>query len=271
MNHELVRLSNVDASYGGALVLEGIDLTINGSDFLGIVGPSGSGKSTLLRVIAGAHRPARGAVDRDGALTVGYVPQVETVNWYFPVTVREVLLMAARGMRVRASAAERERADRLLDQLGLGGLADRHIRALSGGQQQRVFIARAMMRAPQLLLLDEPTSGVDVATRHDVLHLLHELHHDGYAIVVTTHDLNGIAAHLPTIACVNKRLIASGDPAHVLTPRILEETYGAPMEVLLHGGMPVVVEKAPVLTPVEPERDDHHEHDDEPATSGEIA
>jgi ABC-type Mn2+/Zn2+ transport system ATPase subunit len=266
VNHELVRLAGVDATYGDGLVLEGIDLTINGSDFLGIVGPSGSGKSTLLRAIAGAHRPYRGTIDHAKGLTIGYVPQVETVNWYFPVTVREVLLMAAPGARVRATPAERARADDLLAQLGLDGLAGRHIRALSGGQQQRVFIARAMMRAPQLLLLDEPTSGVDVATRHDVLHLLHELHHDGYAIVVTTHDLNGIAAHLPRIACLNRSLIAVGDASQVLTPAILEATYGAPMEVLLHGGMPVVVEKPPDLRPIELHVGDHHEHDEDPIT-----
>jgi ABC-type Mn2+/Zn2+ transport system ATPase subunit len=263
MNHELVRLANVDAGFDQELVLERVTLDINGSDFLGIVGPSGSGKSTLLRVIAGAHKPSRGSVDHAAGLTIGYVPQVETVNWYFPVTVQEVLLMAAPGRRVRAAASEIERADSLLDQLGLTGLGNRHIRALSGGQQQRVFIARAMMRAPQLLLLDEPTSGVDVATRHDVLHVLHELHHDGYAIVVTTHDLNGIAAHLPRIACLNRKLIAVGEPAQVMTPPILEDTYGAPLEVLSHGGMPVIVEKAPSLRVIESEAQDHHEHPEE--------
>lgn len=262
MQHELVRLSNVDASYGDALVLEHVDLAIAGSDFLGIVGPSGSGKSTLLRVIAGAHKPLRGAVDHVKGLTIGYVPQVETVSWNFPVTVREVVLMASQARRVRPSTAEAARADQLLEQLHLGGLANRHIRALSGGQQQRVFIARAMMRAPQLLLLDEPTSGVDVATRHDVLHLLHELHHEGFAIVVTTHDLNGIAAHLPTVACLNKALIAVGSAEQVLTSAVLETTYGAPMEVLHHGGMPLIVDKVPVLEEVKgaPE-DDHHGHD----------
>ena len=84
---------------------------------------------------------------------------------------------------------------------------------LSGGQQQRVFVARAMLRRPKLLLLDEPTSGVDVRTRHDVMHLIHELHHDGLAIVLTTHDLNGIAAHLPWIVCLNREVIATGRPA----------------------------------------------------------
>ena len=97
------------------------------------------------------------------------------------------------------------------------------------------------------MLLDEPTAGVDVRTRHDVVHLLHELHHDGLAIVLTTHDLNGIAAHLPELVCLNSEVIADGAPGEVLTPDVLERTYGAPMEVLSHGGMPVVVEIAPGL------------------------
>ena len=140
----------------------------------------------------------------------------------------------------RAEVAE---ADGVLDRLGLGDLRTRHIRDLSGGQQQRVFIARAMLRRPSLLLLDEPTSGVDVRTRHDVMHLIHELHHEGLAIVLTTHDLNGIAAHLPSLVCLNRRVVASGRPRDVLTPAVLEQTYGAPLEVLVHGGMPVVLER----------------------------
>ena len=132
--------------------------------------------------------------------------------------------------------------DDVLDQLGLAGLARRHIRELSGGQQQRVFLARALLARPQLLLLDEPTSGVDVRTRHEVLHLLADLNADGIAIVLTTHDLNGIAAHLPQIVCLNHEVIASGTPAEVITPEVLQRTYGAPMDVLVHGGMRVVVD-----------------------------
>jgi ABC-type Mn2+/Zn2+ transport system ATPase subunit len=159
-------------------------------------------------------------------------------------------------------------AERTLDRLGLGGLGSRHIRELSGGQQQRVFIARALLRRPQLLLLDEPTSGVDVRTRHDVMHLIHELHHDGLAILVTTHDLNGIAAHLPSLVCLNKEVIAAGAPRDVITPDVLERTYGAPLEVLSHGGMPVVIEQYPDLdedqheagAKVVPLREGHHDH-----------
>lgn len=135
----------------------------------------------------------------------------------------------------------------MLERLGLGGLGERHIRELSGGQQQRVFIARALLRAPRLLLLDEPTSGVDVRTRHDVMHVIHDLHHEGIAIVLTTHDLNGIASHLPRLVCLNREVIATGVPREVITPAVLERTYGAPLEVLSHGGMPVVVEQYPEI------------------------
>jgi ABC-type Mn2+/Zn2+ transport system ATPase subunit len=243
-----------------------VDLSVERGEFVGVVGPSGSGKSTLLKAIAGSVVPIAGHVRRSSDLTIGYVPQVETVNWYFPVTVREAVLMARVGMRTLpwTSREERAEADRVLERLGIGDLGDRHIRELSGGQQQRVFIGRAMLRRPTLLLLDEPTSGVDVRTRHDVMHLIHDLHHEGIAIVLSTHDLNGVAAHLPRIVCLNREVIAEGTPRSVMTPEVLERTYGAPLEVLSHGGMLVVVEQHPTEGDaggeVVPLHADHHEH-----------
>jgi ABC-type Mn2+/Zn2+ transport system ATPase subunit len=263
---ELIRLDKVTCRYGHDPVLVNIDLTVDRGDFIGVVGPSGSGKSTLLKTIAGSIAPVAGVVRRDKSVTIGYVPQVETVNWYFPITVREAVLMARSQGRAMpwASRAERTEADDVLERLGLGGLGERHIRELSGGQQQRVFVARAMLRRPQLLLLDEPTSGVDVRTRHDVMHLIHDLHHEGLAIVLTTHDLNGIASHLPSLVCLNREVIAVGTPREVIRPDVLERTYGAPLEVLTHGGMPVVVEQYPDLdeggADVVPLREGHHEH-----------
>ncbi|HET9249451.1 MAG TPA: metal ABC transporter ATP-binding protein [Actinomycetota bacterium] len=264
----LVRFERVTCRYGREPVLVNVDLEIGAGEFVGIVGPSGSGKTTVLRAIAGTVEPIAGRIERAPRLSVGYVPQVETVNWYFPVTVREAVLMARLdGRRLPwPSVQEVDEAQRVLERLGLGGLADRHIRELSGGQQQRVFIARAMLGRPQLLLLDEPTSGVDVRTRHDVMHVIHELHHEGLAIVLTTHDLNGIASHLPRLVCLNREVIATGTPRRVITSDILEKTYGAPLEVLSHGGMPVVVEQYPELLEEEegarvlPLREDHHEH-----------
>ncbi len=240
----LLRLDGVTCRYGSETVLRDVDLDVYAGTFTGVVGPSGSGKTTLLRVLLGTVKPSRGTVHRPKGIAVSYVPQLETVNWNFPVTVEECVLMARTGGRVLPwpSAYERREVARVLDRLGIGGLAKRHIRQLSGGQQQRMFIARALLRRPQLVLLDEPTSGVDVATRHDILHLLADLNDDGIGIVLTTHDLNGMAAHLPHLVCLHTGVIGVGAPADVLTPDVLERTFGAKMEVLVHGGMPIVVD-----------------------------
>ncbi|MEY3266220.1 MAG: hypothetical protein RJA15_666, partial [Actinomycetota bacterium] len=221
-----------------------VHFTVRKGDFVGIVGPSGSGKTTLLKAILGAIKPSDGHVTMKPGLRMGYVPQVESVDWNFPVTVLEVMVMtrSAVGRLPRISAEEKVAALEVLERLGLAGLEHRHIRELSGGQQQRVFVARALFHRPELLILDEPTSGVDVRTRHEVLHLLADLHEAGVSIVLTTHDLNGLAAHLPRLVCINKEIIADGIPVDVLTSDVLERTYGAPMEVLQHEGMPVVLD-----------------------------
>ena len=130
----------------------------------------------------------------------------------------------------------------ILERLGIVEYARRHIRALSGGQQQRVFLARAMMRDSKLLLLDEPTTGVDIATRDDVLHMLADLNRDGVTIVLTTHELNAVAAHLPYVVCMNRQLIAHGPPEDVFTPEILGRTYNAKMNIVVHDGVRFVAE-----------------------------
>ncbi len=241
----LIVVDDLTVNYGGgAPVLIDVDLTVEPGDLIGIVGPSGSGKSTLLKAMLGTVAPVSGSVRRAPGLAVGLVPQVETIDWNFPVTVAECVGMArARGLRMPwMTRAERAEIATVLDRLGMDGLGGRHIRELSGGQQQRVFLARALFTNAQVIFLDEPTSGLDVRTRHDVLHLLDELNSDGLTIVLTTHDLNGIAAHLPTVVCLNRSVIGAGRPDQVLVPEVLERTYGSPMEVLEHGGMRVVVD-----------------------------
>lgn len=248
-----VQLRGVSAGYGGVTVLTELDLVVDRGELVGIVGPSGSGKTTLLRLLTGSAHHHRGEVSMLGRslgrggtpVRVGYVPQLEGIDWDFPVTVEQVVLLgdaASSSPLPWFSRAEKRAARELLDRLGLGGLHRRPIRDLSGGQQQRMFLARALLRRCELLLLDEPTSGVDLATRRDVLAALVDLNADGLTIVLTTHDLNFVASRLPRIVCLNGRIIADGHPLDVVTPASLERTYGAPMKVLHDGGRPVVVD-----------------------------
>lgn len=230
--------------YGAGTVIDDVDLTVCDGEFVGIVGPSGSGKTTILKALLGIVPTRYGSVSRRTGLRIGYVPQVETIDWSFPVTVFDVVAMTVPRSRFRRMpAGDVHRVRRVLDAVGLDGLHGRHITELSGGQQQRVFLARALAQEPDLLVLDEPASGVDVATRHELLHLLADLHRTGVSVLLTTHDINGLAAHLPRLVCFNRTVVADGPPDEVLHPYVLERTYGAPMEVLRHGGMPVVLER----------------------------
>jgi len=216
---------------------------VEAGELVGLLGPSGAGKTTLLRALLGEVRARSGAVLVHGAPVgrrgrrVGYVPQVDSVDWSFPVTVGEVVQMGLAGEgHLWPWPRRRDLVERraLLERLGIGHLEGRHIRELSGGQQQRVFLARALIRRPDLLLLDEPTSGVDTATRREVVELLRDQQAAGITVVVTTHDLNGVAANLPRLIALNGRVIADGPPETVFTPRTLRAVFGAEMIVLRH-------------------------------------
>lgn len=238
-----VRIENLSGGYGGADVLRGVSLAIPQGQFVGLVGPSGAGKTSLLRAMLGTLPRLSGAVEVGGKPVrpgtppagVGYVPQTETVDWSFPVTVEHVVLMGrirAMGKLPWPSTADRRAVADTLERLGIGGLAGRHIRDLSGGQQQRVFLARALIGQPRIVLLDEPTASVDVRTRDEILHLLADINLSGVTVVVTTHELNAVAAHLPWVVCVDGGVVAQGPPEEVFTPPILSRTFGAAMRVL---------------------------------------
>ena len=247
----IVEIKAVTCGYEKQQVLTDVSLTIMPGDFVGLLGPSGSGKTTLLRTVLGAVDLYEGEVLVNGVATtkkrprVGYVPQLETIDWNFPVTVQEVVMMG-RTMENKLfpwyRKEEKDLAAEMMSRLGILDLADRHIRELSGGQQQRVFLARALISSPQLLLLDEPTSGVDIKTRDDVMHLLHDLNHDGVTIIITTHEINAVAVHLPWIVCLAGRILAEGPPSEVITTEVLRLTYGAEMPVIHYEGMTIVAE-----------------------------
>lgn len=243
----LVELRRVTFGYGAEPVLQDINLHLHPGQFAALVGPSGAGKTSLLKLILGTLRPQAGqvlihgkALDGRPAPQVGYVPQLETVDWNFPVTVEQVVLMGRTqrsGLWPWPSPEARAWMQTVLDRLEIGHLARRHIRDLSGGQQQRVFLARALIAEPDLLVLDEPTAGVDLRTAESVLHLLAELNRQGITILLTTHDLNAAAAHLPWVICLNRRVVAQGAPEQVFTEPILNATYQGDMLVIRQDGM----------------------------------
>jgi zinc/manganese transport system ATP-binding protein len=253
-----IELVDATAGYGGPPVLQRMNVRIEPGELVGAVGPSGSGKTTLLRLLTGTaelyggHAELFGQPVRRGRppSRVGLVPQIEAVDWDFPLTVEQVVLL---GLTDRSSRTpwfrrgERHRARDLLERLGIAEHADRHIGELSGGQRQRAFLARAMVREATLILLDEPTSGVDLQTRHDVLHLLGELNADGLTVLLTTHDLNWVAGHLPRVVCMNQTVVADGAPEEIFTPETLRATYGADVRILEHEDLVVVVDRGAIL------------------------
>ncbi len=267
----IVELRNISVGYQGESVLRDVNLVIQPGQFVGLVGPSGSGKTSLLRAILGAVDIYKGElfvnglqVSRRNRAPVGYVPQLETVDWNFPVTVAEVVLMGRAmesGPWPWARKRDREQMHSILERLGIAHLADRHIRNLSGGQQQRAFLARALIRSPRLLLLDEPTSGVDLRTRDDILHLLADLNAEGVTVIMATHELNAVATHLPYIVCINGRIIAQGPPDLIFTPEILGRTYGAQILVFRQDGLTLVSDMPHFLKDALARGEGHvHEH-----------
>lgn len=236
-------MHGVTGGYEGAPVFTDVALSVPHGQFVGLIGPSGAGKTSLLKAMLGGLPSVSGEVLVGGQRVLpgkppagaGYVPQIETVDWSFPVTVSDVVMMGRvrrMGLLPWPSRADRRAVDAILERLGLAGLGARHIRDLSGGQQQRVFLARALIGEPKLLILDEPTASVDVKTRDDILHLLAELNRQGVTVILSTHELNAVAAHLPWVVCVNGGIVAQGSPLDVFTAPLLSQTFATEMRVI---------------------------------------
>jgi len=226
---------DLTAGYPGyAPAIEGVNLRVPVGELVGLIGPNGAGKSTLFKSMLGLIRPQRGEVLAFGRPVaqaredIAYMPQVEEVDWDFPASVLDVVLMGRyRSLRPfgRWSKADRAAALDALERVQLGPMAHRQVGQLSGGQRRRVLMARAIARGARLLLLDEPFAGLDAAVQHDLVEILDGLAREGRAILIATHDLSCVANSCDEAICLNRRVIAAGPSAEVLTAEILTETF----------------------------------------------
>ncbi|ETA67539.1 MAG: zinc transport system ATP-binding protein [Methanolobus sp.] len=237
----VIDLKDVWVSYDNVRVLESVNLTVKDKDFLAIIGPNGGGKSTLLKVILGLIKPDKGSVTLLGGRPaktrkdVGYVPQYHSSNLDFPVTVWDVVLMGRlshKGPLQRYNDEDRNAALEALKTVGMLDFKDRQIGELSGGQKQRVFIARSLVTKPKLLILDEPSTGIDSRMQKEFYELLNKLKSQ-IAIVMVTHDISAVSVYVDKIGCLNRKFHYHDDKE--ISPHDLEVSYQCPVELIAHG------------------------------------
>jgi zinc transport system ATP-binding protein len=231
----LVNIKNISFNYNGQPVLSDINLTIKRGEYLGILGPNGSGKTTLLKIVLGVLKPQEGSVQLFGQdiahfmdwKKIGYVPQRVGLNGIsFPISVEEVVGMGG---------ADHKSIVESLSQVGMTKHRTKLLRELSGGQQQRVFIARALAMKPQLLILDEPTVGVDVESQTKFYHLLRNLNKNlKLTLVLVSHDIDVVAHEVSEIACINCKLVCHGKPKEVLREDFMNKLYGKELRFVVH-------------------------------------
>lgn len=231
----MVGFDGVTLGYGASPVLTDLSFEIREGDYVGLVGPNGAGKTTILRAILGTLSPLAGRVERSSSLRFGYVPQRQAMDYGWPLRAMDVVLMGRYdrvGLMQRPDAGDREAALGALESVGIRDLAPRRFQSLSGGQKQRVLIARALTGAPTLLILDEPTDGMDVASTGAILELVGDLHRsEGLTVIMVSHQLNEVANNVDRLALVVEGGFQMGTAAELLTGANLTGLFGVPMEV----------------------------------------
>ncbi len=233
-NQPILDVQRLNVRYNGRIALEEITFHLHEGERIAVVGPNGAGKSTLFKVIAGVLQPNSGDVNIFGSkpgrhVCIAYIPQRSQVDWSFPVNVADVVMMgrsAKLGPLNFPHKKDWEFVHHALETVDLSNLAARQISQLSGGQQQRMFIARALAQEAELMLMDEPLSGLDTPSQEGILTLLDRLQKEKVTVMVATHDLDQAATHFDRIMLLNHRMIAFGKPAAVLHTDNLVRAYG---------------------------------------------
>jgi ABC-type Mn2+/Zn2+ transport system ATPase subunit len=243
----LIRFDCVRLGYGRNIVLDNLNLAIGRGDFLGIIGPNGVGKTTLLKAVLGFIRPLSGEITAGEDMRCGYVMQRQSLDDIFPFTAWEVALMGRYG-RVkpfqRINRADRNHVEEALEEAGVIGLKDGLFRTLSGGQKQRVLIARALTSEPDVLLLDEPTSDLDVKGEEEVMDLIEEIHRTRkMGVILVSHLLDVVLNRVNQIMFLNQEDNRVFPVEKVAEPDFLSRVYNLPLEVLEVQGKRFVVHK----------------------------
>lgn len=241
-----IEIENLDVSINSKDILKGINLELGEGKFLGIVGPNGSGKTTLLRAIIGIIRPTSGIVRIFEASPFeaiqkgifGYLPQSQKIEINFPARAIDVVIMgiySRLGMLKWPSRQDIDRAEEMLSIMDMAGLENEPFSNLSGGQQQRVSIARALINNPRILILDEPSTGIDVVGQEDFYHLLKGLQKKlNLTIIMVSHDIGAVTSYVDEIACLNKTLHYHGSPLGALNDAVIKQLYGKHVDIMMH-------------------------------------
>lgn len=228
-----LEFKDVVLGYGGKPVLPPLDLAIHNGDFLGIVGPNGAGKTTVLKALLGILKPFSGKISVHENIRFGYVPQQEVLDELFPLSVKDIVTMARyplMGLFGRPRQKDREAVDNSLKKVEIFDIAHHLYRELSGGQKQRTLIARALATDPQILVLDEPTNGMDIVAESSIMHIIDNLNKQGLTIIIVSHLLNLIAQHASTIMLINKNIF-QGPSKDLLTGEMLSMAYGSHVKI----------------------------------------
>ncbi|TAK05748.1 metal ABC transporter ATP-binding protein [Patescibacteria group bacterium] len=223
----LLAVHNVSVRYHDRTVVDHVDFTVDRGDVVAIIGPNGSGKTTLLKAVLGVVTPSEGAVHWHGSPRIGYVPQRVDLERGFPMTVEELLLLKLTDRPFwRHDRATHGRVSAELARVGADKLIEKRVSELSGGELQRVLIAFALVDRPDVLCLDEPSSGIDVEGEETIYNLIHRLaEQDKLTVLLVSHDLDIVFKYATKVICINRKLMCAGVPSRVLTPEMIQRAY----------------------------------------------